>query len=310
MPPVIENWDPNEWELYVYGLLRDRHGAANVMKVPARHKGDHGIDYYCLADRVAYQCYAVQEPCDVADRAAKQKIKITADVKKLKTNAAEIKNLFGLTQINRWVLVVPLHDSADVNKHLAKKTEEVRKCKLPFIQEDFEALINDLDSFDRGSVTARALQRKTVAIPAAPPTKDQVVEWTAASNSLVERVTEKMRKRTQNISESELNDVVTMAVEWFLERQNSLEALRDNAPELFETVSDLIARHSERVRLYGPQQSGAAGQILRDAVETLKEDLKANIPNFSDKSADLLALGTVSDWLMRCPLDFPPYSHA
>jgi len=79
MPSFLEYWDPNEWELFVYGLLQDRHGPTNVLKAPARHRGDHGIDYYCLADRIAYQCYAVQEPCEVSDRAEKQKAKITLD---------------------------------------------------------------------------------------------------------------------------------------------------------------------------------------------------------------------------------------
>jgi hypothetical protein len=82
MPSSLECWDPNEWEDHVFRLLQDRHGVLNVMKVPARHGGDHGIDYYCLADRATYQCYAVQEPCEVAQRADKQKAKITTDLSK------------------------------------------------------------------------------------------------------------------------------------------------------------------------------------------------------------------------------------
>jgi hypothetical protein len=44
MPILHECWDPNDWELHAFGLLQDRHGAVNVMKVPARHKGDFGLD--------------------------------------------------------------------------------------------------------------------------------------------------------------------------------------------------------------------------------------------------------------------------
>src|ERR1700730_4349561 len=84
MPDLHEFWEPDEWEQFVLGLLQDRHSALNVMKVPARHLGDFGLDYYCLADRVLYQCYVVQEPCEVADRADKQKGKITTDLNKLR----------------------------------------------------------------------------------------------------------------------------------------------------------------------------------------------------------------------------------
>jgi hypothetical protein len=39
-------------------------------------------------------------------------------------------------------------------------------------------------------------------------------------------------------------------------------------------------------------------------------ELKQSIPNFSDGSAQQIALGTIAEWLLRCPLDFPPYGHA
>ena len=122
MPQLHEFWDPNDWELHVYGLLQDRHGPLNIHKVPARHRGDHGLDYYSLEDHVSYQCYAVQEPCAVADRADKQKAKITTDLKKFCTNKTELSKLFGPVQMSRWVLVVPVHDSSQLNAHATAKT--------------------------------------------------------------------------------------------------------------------------------------------------------------------------------------------
>ena len=89
---MLDFWDPNDWELYVFGLLQDRHGPLNVMRVPARHRGDLGVDYYCLTEDVVYQCYAVQEPCEVADRADKQKAKITVDLRKLCDARPELRS--------------------------------------------------------------------------------------------------------------------------------------------------------------------------------------------------------------------------
>lgn len=122
MPEMHEVWDPNDWELHVYGLLQDRHGPLNIHKVPARHRGDHGLDYYSLEDQ---ECYAVQEPCDVADRAEKQKAKITVDLKKFCTKKTELCSLFGSVQMTRWVLLAPLHDSSQLNAHATAKTIEV-----------------------------------------------------------------------------------------------------------------------------------------------------------------------------------------
>ena len=309
MPDIQEFWDPNEWELHVFGLLQDRHGPLNVTKVPARHRGDHGLDYYSLADRVAYQCYAVQEPCEVADRADKQKAKITTDLKKFCTKKNELQALFGSVQITRWVLVVPLHDSGQVNAHVTLKTTEVKALALTYASADFEVMIQDLDSFDAPSRSARALHRRSVSIPSQPASPEQIEDWSEASNSLVNTLTDKLRKRVSAADPGQLEDSVEEAVRWFLERENAFENLRLNAPELHEILAGVISRRAERLRLYGPPPEGFANKILRDELEKLIADLQASVPNLSSSSSQQMALGTLADWLMRCPLDFPPYSH-
>ena len=102
-------WNGDDWELHVHGLLKDRHGATNVMKIPARHSGDWGLDYYCLSEGVVYQCYAALEPLDVNERANKQKIKITGDLKSFAENKVDLSKLFSGIKISRWILVVPIH---------------------------------------------------------------------------------------------------------------------------------------------------------------------------------------------------------
>ena len=169
MPELHEFWDPNDWEQHVYGLLQDRHGSLNVHKVPARHKGDHGLDYYSLEDQAAYQCYAVQEPCEVADRASKQRAKITTDLHKFCSKKKELSALFGSVQMTRWVLVVPLHDSSQLNAHNTTKTAEVKAFGLPYIAPTFEVMIQDLESFDATSRAVRALVRQSWTIPVRTP---------------------------------------------------------------------------------------------------------------------------------------------
>jgi hypothetical protein len=92
-------------------------------------------------------------------------------------------------------------------------------------------------------------------------------------------------------------------------RENTLEALRANFPDLHEALIGVILRHGQLLSLYGPPAEGAAHQILRTELNALMKALK-EVPNVSDANAHQLALGTLADWLMRCPLDFPPYHHA
>jgi hypothetical protein len=310
MPDLHEFWDPNEWELHVLGLLQDRHGPLNVCKVPARHKGDHGLDYYSLAQEVAYQCYAVQEPCGVADRAEKQKAKITTDINKFCTNKTALQALFGDVRIKRWVLVVPLHDSEQVNSHSTLKGSQVKALGLPYVAVDFEIMIHDLDAFDAASRSARALLRQSVSIPSQPVSAQAIEHWSASSNSLVTTLARKLSKRVGAVDQHALDASVNEAVGWFLERENALENLRVNAPELHETLLGVISRHAARLRFSGPPAEGSAYQILREELEELIVELRASVPNFAFSSAQQIALGTLSEWLMRCPLDFPPYAHA
>jgi len=309
MPEYHQFWDPNEWESHVYRLLQDRHGPLNVCKVPARHKGDFGLDYYSAADQVVYQCYAVQEPCEVADRADKQQAKITTDLKKFCTGKPELLAILGTVQIKRWVLVVPLHDSAKLNGHCTKKTAEVKASIMSYVSSDFEVMIQDLDSFDLNSRTFRALQRQSIKIPNKPATSKEIEAWTNSSNDLVKNLTDKLRKRVNSSDKKKLEEAVETAIGWFLNRENTLDDLRVNAPELHETLMEIIARHTECLTLYGPTADGSPSQILRTELESLKADIEKSIPNFSSQSVHQMAIGTIADWLIRCPLDFPPYNN-
>jgi hypothetical protein len=308
MPQLHEFWDPNDWELHVYGLLQDRHGPLNVHKVPARHKGDHGLDYYSLEDHVSYQCYAVQEPCEVADRADKQKAKITIDLKKFSTNKTELSKLFGPVQMSRWVLVVPLHDSSQLNAHATAKTGEVKALGLPYVAGNFEVMIQDLESFDGTSRAVRAIIRRSISLSTQPASSEQIEQWSEASESLVTTLKTKLSKRV-GVDEDKLRESVGEAIRWFLDRENALETLRNTFPELHEELMGVIQRQGQRLSLYGPPADGAADKILRTELEALMTALK-EIPNVTDAGAHQLTLGTLADWLMRCPLDFPPYNHA
>jgi hypothetical protein len=222
-----------------------------------------------LSECVAYQCYAVQEPCEVADRAQKQKAKITTDLKKFCVRQ-ELAALFAGIKLKRWILVVPIHDSAQVNLHLSTKTAQVRTAGLPYVADDFEVLIHDLECFDADSRQARALQRRLISLPPQSATPDEIESWAQGSNPSVRQV----------------------------------------APQLHEALVGVISRHATRLSFIGSPEHATAQEILKSEVDTLVAEFKQSVPNFSDDSAQQLALGTIVEWLMRCPLDFPPYGHA
>jgi len=300
-----ELWDPNDWEAYSYGLLQDRHGPLNVQKVPARHKGDQGLDYYCLGEGVVYQCYAVQEPCDVAARAANQIKKATTDLKKFCSDSKALNALFGGKPIRKWVLLVPLHDSSSVNQHLAKKTTELRAANLKYVAGDIEVIVQDIGAFDTTSIEHRRRQASEFTFATRLPSAADVENWSESQNDLVRNLIRKLQKRVAGSATADADRFIG----WFLERENTLEDLRETAPQLHEAVRKIVSRLTTRLEFAGPPD-GKPPQVLRDTLEELANTLRSEIPNLSAEGAERMALGTVADWLLRCPLDYPPFENA
>jgi hypothetical protein len=186
---AVQVWNPDDWEIFALGLLQSRHGALNVHKIPAAHKGDFGIDYYCTAEAVAYQCYAVQEPIDISTRANRQKKKITTDTTKIVSNINEVSQLFMGLPVKHWILLTPTHDSKDVNLHCSKKTKEIRRLRCNHLDGHFEVGINDQKSFPAHVVAAGMSALATLYLNVPVPTPAEMTHWQAGSPSLLANAT-------------------------------------------------------------------------------------------------------------------------
>lgn len=298
MAAEIEAWDGHEWEAHLLRLLHDQYGAENVQKVPAKHKGDCGLDYFCLEKRVVYQCYAVEEPVDVATRSAKQKSKITTDIGKFCDPAKGAAQIFAGYKIKRWILAVPLHDSREVVEHAMKKTADVIAKNLAYVDPEFQILVHDRADFDEASWKRRAQLRNRIRPIVPPPTREEVVAAASGDQNLTENLRRKLQVRFDELGA--LEDAVDDALRISLESQVAVEALRKIAPEAYEDVTRLTSQRLRRLSL----GSRGAGNIDRlDAeIDGLKSSILNAVPNLDPGTAETIAFGAVSEWLMRCPL--------
>jgi hypothetical protein len=299
---AVQVWNSDDWEDLALGLLYSRHGALSVHKIPAAHKGDFGIDYYCTEEAVAYQCYAVQEPIDIATRAARQKKKITTDLGKIIAKADDVGRLFLESPIKHWILLAPLHDSKDVNLHCSKKTIDVRKLNYAHLDSCFEVGIHDQKSFASDAVASGMTRLATVALKVPRPTSDEMSHWVAGSPNLLANATHKLIKRT---GAGGVDDAVAEAVRSFMQGSALLDALRTGSPDLHERVMGAVTSRYRRLTLAGPQGGPGPGAILNTEIDNLITAIKAAMPNLSDGNAEEIAIGTVSEWIMWCSLDFP-----
>ncbi len=301
MVKAIQQWNPDDWESFSQSLLQSRHGILNVHRIPATHQGDFGIDFYCTSDGVIYQCYAAEEPLDIGVRATRQKTKITTDLQKIVKSALEVSKLFLGEPVKKWILLVPVHDSKDVNLHCAKKTREIRDLKLPHIDASFEVCVHDQDSFPSIAISAAMSAQTSISLNVQAPTQKELDEWQAGSPDLFLNATKKLSKRAPDTALQAAVD----GVELFLRGNALVDALRSSAPDLHEKVAAVISSRAKRLGYAGPQGGPAANNIMNTELDTLTKSIKEAAPSLSDVNAEEIALGTLSDWIMRCPLDFP-----
>jgi hypothetical protein len=302
---AVQVWSPDDWEAFAHHLLRIRHGALHVHKIPAAHKGDLGIDYYCTEPAVAYQCYSVEEPIDIGVRAERQKKKITTDLGKIVKNTTILNKLFLGNPIKHWILLAPLHDSKDVNLHCSKKTTDLRSKKLAHLDDGFEVGIHDTSCFTEAAVATGISALATVALSVPVPTPEEMDQWTAGSPDLLANANHKLAKRT---GPTEVQRAVALIVKSFLEGEALVDALRTASPDLHERIMEAIASRSRRLEFAGPHGGPSPGGILDTEIESLVSAIKAAVPSLSNRNAEQIAYGAVSEWVMRCPLDFPPYA--
>jgi hypothetical protein len=156
----------------------------------------------------------------------------------------------------------------------------------------------------------RAFHRRQITLPPQPATAAQIDNWAQASNPLVTALSRKLVKRIGSGDSAQLDSAVQEMVGLFLEKENTLDSLRRKAPQLHEALAAIVSRHAAKLSFYGSPENATPHHILRSEVDSLIAELKQSIPNFSDGSAQQIALGTIAEWLLRCPLDFPPYGHA
>jgi hypothetical protein len=302
MVSVVQQWSGDDWQDFALSLLQSRHGPMGVQKIPSSHKGDLGIDFYCTSEAVIYQCYAAEEPIDISTRADRQKVKITTDLKKMVDGADEVAKLFLGNLVKNWVLLVPLHDSKEVNLHCAKKTADLRAGHHPHLDVGIEVCIQDQKSFPGAALDAAMTALTTLSLSVGPATQEELDTWEAGSANLLATATKKLAKK---VEPSQLPGAVADGIEYFLKSNALIDALRSSAPDLHERVAAAISGRTRRLNFVGPQSGPAPNNIMNAELDSLIQAIKSAAPNLSALNAEDIALGTVADWIMRCPLDFP-----
>lgn len=299
----IRIYEGEDWEKRIQLLLKIHYKVGNYQEVPARHKGDFGIEGYSTCG-VAYQCYAAEEPRTTNDRYEAQRDKITADIGKFINNKSKLIDLFGETVINRWILIVPIFDSSSLAQHASKKTKEVLLANLPYVSSDFKVIIGTDDLFAKQINELTNVGVIDIDIPDLKIETENREDWLNSNSILVQNLEMKGQKISQLKLNGRIEDFKRSMVDHYLRGQNLLDYFNENNPELYAQLSNCKRTYENELYTMSLISSSSANQHLGEAQKEYSESLKNSATKLPVTTIQILVWEAISDWLMRCPLDF------
>lgn len=300
-------WDGNEWQRHALQLVQLRHGHQHVQPVPDQVGGDAGLEFICLdkdggKGGVLYQCYAPEETADAAKAAIAQKSKARRDLNKLKDNQIKLGGILKGLEIDRWILLCPFLDNKDVVTAVRDRGIEIRALKLPFLAGNFEALVHCQDDF----VSEIEMLRQQGVLPIKMPTQDLNLDIVdKQEGDIGKRITEKLNRGFKaTLKPDQIRKRRDAYIRAHLHRENALSNLKLNHPALWDRSIQVLDAEEQRLAAVGAS-SDLPGKQLQESLDRLESALQKDLPDISGSFATTVAMGTIGDWLIRCPLDFP-----
>lgn len=302
-PDNAVEYDGVPWERRVKQWLRLRYPHGEFEEVPADHQGDCGIEGFSR-DGIAYQCYAPSVPMRVKELYESQRDKITEDIGKLIGKKTDLILLFGPLKLKSWWLVVPQHRSAKLVQHATKKTREVHEAQLPYIEASFYIHIANPDEFSIERKKAAESGLTQLNLHCATVLPEDVTIWSDTNDRLAATLDAKISAYSGEADKSKLKGLRDSWVEVFIRSENLLRSLKENAPAIWEQLRALKV-HRENKLFLRYFKSTAPEEVLHRVISEVKEEVLQAAPNLGSMHAEDIAIGTVAEWLHRCPLDFP-----
>ena len=294
-------WEGEDWQDYCDALFGQRHAPAGYQRVPDKHAGDLGLEGFSVdGTGCGYQCFASQAE-GVRARYESQRDKMTADLRKLGAYRDRLEKLLGEHRIQKWIFVVPVHDSKQLVAHARTKEVELRGNGLPFLADNFTIVVQTEEDFVREKAALDVAGASTVG------TVPEAVDAEAIErlrHDEAEQVQTMDRKLAKVADPAAVIDTRERLLRAAVDGGNIREHLRRSHPQTNERVERQVAIERRDVlaeRDFGNMHSGTVLDVQR----RLEHRLNDKVPGLGDDQSSRLAHSVVARWFMDCPIDFP-----
>ena len=306
MPGDATPWDPNDWEKHIQRVLKVRYAkpVGCYQHIPADIKGDCGLEGFAV-DGTAYQCYACQNWNDFGILLHHQKNKMTADIGKLLKKEADLLSILGDIRIGIWNFVLPFWNDKDLLKHARKKEMEVRSRKPEHVKTDFRIAVITGEEFllEKQMLSKQDLYKFDVKD--LPDSVATVATWMDDNKGLqlVENLTRKAGVIAQGRSPKMRQTFLDQIVKDYIDGSVVLGRLEQELPEIYEEVIRRKTSRENELQTASVTNTLVPGNFFDSTLTQYKADLHG-VAGITPEAAGILAREAVSDWLLRCPLEF------
>jgi hypothetical protein len=300
----LKFWDGDEWQKHITNLLKMHYPLGDFVEIPDRDGGDNGIEGF-TRDGNCFQCYAPVEPLSVDELYKKQRKKMTDDINKFIKNKEELAEFFGPTKITRWILVVPRHDTSKLVAHAERKAKLVRESNLPYVGEEFFVHIVEESYFKKELNILRQSETNGLNLTPTEISNDEIEKWIKENqNDLLVTLENKINKLPTLDKPEKVIQFRNEMIRHFITGQNTIDFLKDNHPYIYENLINTKRSRESYLATESLLHSGDKPVLLNDSMGKYSEALKDGVKGISSNTANILVLEAISDWLIRCPLDF------
>lgn len=271
-------------------------------EVPAQFGGDLGIEGFTCSGLV-FQCYCPDEDPSGRDLYESQRDKITKDINKLLKNAQQISEL-GAGIIKEWHFLTPRYNSRYLVSHCRIKEKEVKQKSLAEVDDDFRIFIKTEDDYIPERQVYLGTDGSCVQ-PSEEPDLDRLEEFLASDNSIVSNIKNKLG-RIQQLASSTRAKLTKQLVSGYIVGNGELQMLNNKFPTTYKTVVQLKSAMESQLLIRTIPNLSNQGAILKEILDEYGGKLKDSFSGSLSTSLILiLSTEAISDWLGRCPLDFP-----
>ncbi|RXH52445.1 hypothetical protein D6T70_06300 [Kurthia gibsonii] len=307
--------DGKSWEKLIISCYKQRYSQEHFEEVPAHYKGDNGIEGFTHSG-IVIQCYCPDDfNLSIDDLYSKQRAKLTKDIGKFidKENVPRLKKL-GIPTIKEWHFVIPEYKDKRILEHRTSKLAEVLDAKkkdavtYDYIDTDFKILIKvaedyriELSTILRTNLTN--IKLNTTLLESSTPNWSEIVD-----NEKIKNVTSKILAITPELKEDEedLNSLLNMYMEFYVEGLEKLERLGESFPEVRKELLELINSYKKNVtmRTLKNRDKTLNDTVFNSIQEDFTNKFEKSFNYFSEATTMELTNSIIAGWLADCSMKF------